>query len=328
MPSSAGKQQDAANNLTSSTANVTVAIGVGSPAGGTLSGTATVAAVSGTATVAAVSGTATFSGLSIDKAGTGYKLDASSAGVTGASSSAFNITAGAPSSVALAGAVTDLTSGDSRDYTATVKDAAGNTVTGFSGDVTFAKTTGAGTVSGLGTQAASAGVATKTLTGVLVGSITIKASIGTGPSLIDSNTLTFTVVHGAPSSVALAGAVTDLTSGDSRDYTATVKDAAGNTVTGFSGVATRPSSAVAGTVSGLGTQAASAGVATKTLTGDLVGSITIKASIGTGPSLIDSNTLTFTVVHGAPTHLAVSSQPNASYSADDAISVGVSVQDA
>src|SRR5205807_392216 len=131
-------------------------------------------------------------------------------------------------------AVTDLTSGDSRDYTATVKDAAGNTVTGFSGADTLTKATESGTVSVLRTQAASAGVATKTLTGVLVGSITIKASIGTGPSLIDSNTLTFTVSPVSPYTTLFRSAVTDLTSGDSRDYTATVKDAAGNTVTGFS----------------------------------------------------------------------------------------------
>src|SRR5260370_23198247 len=75
---------DAFNNLTSSTANVTLAIGT-NPGGGTLSGTTT---------VAAVSGVATFSNLSINKTGTGYTLAASSGALTGATSNTFNITAG------------------------------------------------------------------------------------------------------------------------------------------------------------------------------------------------------------------------------------------
>src|SRR5207244_996220 len=73
------------NTATGFTGNVTVAIGA-NPSGGTLAGTAT---------VAAVSGVATFSGLSIDKAGTGYTLVASSSGLTDPTSTAFNITAGA-----------------------------------------------------------------------------------------------------------------------------------------------------------------------------------------------------------------------------------------
>src|SRR5207244_2698341 len=71
------------NTATGFTGNVTVAIGA-NRSGGTLAGTAT---------VAAVSGVATFSGLSIDKAGTGYTLVASSSGLTDPTSTAFNITA-------------------------------------------------------------------------------------------------------------------------------------------------------------------------------------------------------------------------------------------
>src|SRR5207244_1006825 len=66
------------NTATGFTGNVTVAIGA-NPSGGTLAGTAT---------VAAVSGVATFSGLSIDKAGTGYTLVASSSGLTDPTSTA------------------------------------------------------------------------------------------------------------------------------------------------------------------------------------------------------------------------------------------------
>ncbi len=73
---------DANDNLTSSTASVTVAIGT-NPGGGTLAGTLT---------RAAVAGTATFNDLSIDKAGVGYTLTAASTGLTGATSGAFDIT--------------------------------------------------------------------------------------------------------------------------------------------------------------------------------------------------------------------------------------------
>ena len=77
---------DASNNLvTSSTRNVTLAIGT-NPSSGTLSGTTT---------VAAVGGIATFSNLSINNAGNGYTLVASSALPTPASTTAtstlFNI---------------------------------------------------------------------------------------------------------------------------------------------------------------------------------------------------------------------------------------------
>src|SRR5439155_1237644 len=77
--------QDALGNTDPSfVGNVSVALGT-NPAGGTLSGTAT---------VAAVSGEASFAGLSIDRVGTGYTLTAAGGGLTGGPSVAFNITPG------------------------------------------------------------------------------------------------------------------------------------------------------------------------------------------------------------------------------------------
>ena len=76
---------DAFGNVATGMTSVTLAIG-SNPSGGTLSGTAT---------VAASSGMATFAGISIDKAGSGYTLVASSAALTGATSASFNVTAGA-----------------------------------------------------------------------------------------------------------------------------------------------------------------------------------------------------------------------------------------
>ena len=75
--------QDAGGNTaTGFTATITIAIGA-NPAGGTLSGTKT---------IAAVGGTATFADLSIDKAGPGYTLQATSGTVTPAASAQFTIT--------------------------------------------------------------------------------------------------------------------------------------------------------------------------------------------------------------------------------------------
>ena len=61
--------------------------------------------------------------------------------------------------------------------TATIQDAAGNTVTSDNSTVVaFAKASGAGTVTGTGNDTAVAGVATKTITGALVGSVTMEAT--------------------------------------------------------------------------------------------------------------------------------------------------------
>ena len=83
-----------ANRVTTSTANITLAIANNPPGTGILSGTAT---------AAAASGVATFTGLSIDKAGAGYTLAASSIGLTGATSAAFTITTGLAARLAILG---------------------------------------------------------------------------------------------------------------------------------------------------------------------------------------------------------------------------------
>ena len=113
--------------------------------------------------------------------------------------------------------------------TATIQDAAGNTVASDnSTSVDFTKQSGVGTVTGTGTATASSGVATKTITGALAGSVTMQAAAG---GLTTGTLGAFNVVHGAATQIALTGAVTDLTSGATRVLTATIQDAAGNTVT-------------------------------------------------------------------------------------------------
>ncbi len=125
-PSVTVRIEDSFNNLTASTASVTVAIGT-NPGGGTLSGTLT---------HAAVAGVATFNDLSIDKSGIAYTLSAASAGLTGATSGAFNITAAAAHHFLVA-APAQATAGNSFTVTVTAQDSFNNTATGYTGTAHF-----------------------------------------------------------------------------------------------------------------------------------------------------------------------------------------------
>ena len=304
-------------------------------------------------------------------------MEATSAGLTTGTLGAFTVVHGAADQIELTGATTNLASGAARVLTATIQDAAGNTVTSDNSTVvSFAKASGAGTVTGTGNDTAVAGVASKTITGDLVGSVTMEATSAglttgtlgaftvvhgaaadivltgatdqpdlrrhprphrdaegrrrqhrdlrqldrrrlrqglrrrhrhrhrhrhrrrgrrhedrhrrarrlrtmeaTSAGLTTGSLGAFTVVHGAAADIVLTGATTNLTSGANRVLTATIKDAAGNTVTSDnSTVVTFTKASGAGTVTGTGNDTAVAGVATKTITGALIGSVTMEAA--------------------------------------------------
>jgi hypothetical protein len=170
---------DVLNNLTTSTANVTLAIG-NNPSAGTLSGTTT---------VAAVNGTATFSDLSINNIGVGYTLAASSTGLAGTVSNAFNIV----SASAVSGTKTVSGSyviGQTVTYTITL----GNSSPGAQLDNPgneFADTLPAGLLlvsasATSGTPVATVATNTVTWNGAIAGNssvtITIQATINAGTS--------------------------------------------------------------------------------------------------------------------------------------------------
>src|ERR1035437_9463425 len=103
------------------------------------------------------------------------------------------MTIGAAAQLVLSGATTNLASGSPRTLTATIEDAGGNTVTSggsSSLQVTFTQAAGAGSVAGLASATAAAGIANLSVTGNGGGSITLGAS-AVGPGT--SNTLTFTI---------------------------------------------------------------------------------------------------------------------------------------
>src|SRR5437016_4051858 len=145
------------NTATGFTGDVTLTISVNASGG----------ALHGTIPVAAAAGIASFADLSVDKAGTGYTLTASSGQLTRATSNAFNIEAPPPPPATHLGFRQQPTSTEAGAaitpaVTVAALDAAGNTVTGFTGNVTLAIGTNpsGGTMTGRGPVAAVSGVAT------------------------------------------------------------------------------------------------------------------------------------------------------------------------
>ena len=109
-------------------------------------------------------------------------MEATAAGLTTGTLGAFTVVHGAATQISLTGSTANLTSGATRVLTATIQDAAGNTVTTDNTTVVnFTKASGAGTVTGTGNATAAAGVATKTITGQLVGSVTMEATSAASP---------------------------------------------------------------------------------------------------------------------------------------------------
>jgi alpha-tubulin suppressor-like RCC1 family protein len=141
------------NTVTRSNTRVTVTLG-SSPPDGTLSGTAS---------VAAVDGVATFSNLSLDKSGKGYTLNANATGLGGATSSPFNVTY-APSMLSFE--VQPSTTGSGQLITpavqVAVQDLERDTVENASASVTVGIGTNpsGGTLAGTTTVAVVNGVAT------------------------------------------------------------------------------------------------------------------------------------------------------------------------
>src|SRR5207249_3480815 len=212
-----------------------------------------------------------FSTLSIDRAGSGYTLAAGAAGPAGTTSAPFDITSAPATRLVFTVQPTTTTAGAaiSPAVQLTVHDALGNTVTGFTGDVTLTITTGTGTsgarLSGTTTAAAVAGVATfSTLSVDKSGTgYTLSATAG---SLSGTTSAAFAVTPGSAAPLAFTTQPSSTTAGAAITPAArlTALDAGGNPVPRFSravAVATGTSPA-GGALSGTATAAAVAGVAT------------------------------------------------------------------
>jgi hypothetical protein len=236
-------------------------------------GTGTAGAIlSGTVTANAVAGVATFANLSIDNSGTGYRLSAVAAGVSGATSTPFTVNPGAAARVTFtvhpgsAASATIIPGATGPTVQTTVRDALGNPVKTFNGNVTIAILTNpaGGVLSGTTTVAAANGVAN-------FNDLTIdKASAGyrlgiSAAGLAPDTSNAFSVSAGQATSLLFTVQPSNATAAASISpaIRVTAFDAQGNQATGFTGnvtlaIANNPGG---GALSGITTVGAANGVA-------------------------------------------------------------------
>jgi uncharacterized protein (TIGR03382 family) len=314
---------DAFDNDTASTANVTVAL-ASNPAGGTLAGTTT---------VAAVSGIATFGNLSIARVGTGYTLAASSTSLTGATSSAFDITPNVPYRVIITQQPSDIIAGGTMTppVQASLYDRYGNAVTAATNAVTVSlgNNPSGGTLSGTTTVNAVGGVAS--FANLSVDRVGLNYTLVAGASgLFADNSVGFDVRVGPPAQLAFTASPTgNVTSGSAFTARVAVRDAGGNVVTGTPTQVTLSLINAPGAIlSGTTTATTVNGVATFSgLSVDKAGSGYMLQADATG--LPAASSPAFGVAAGAPTALAFTGQPgNSTAGAAIAPAVSVTVRDA
>jgi hypothetical protein len=219
---------DRFNNLTTSGANVSVAIGT-NPNSGTLSGTTT---------QAASSGIATFGDLSINKAGMGYTLGASDGSLGVATSSSFTIKPAAADHLAFGVQPSNSTAGVAISPAVTVKvlDRFGNLATGDTSSLTMAIGTNpsGGTLSGTQTMSAVGGVATfSTLSIDKAGTgYTLTASDGSLTGAVSNPFNVTSSQQGATSTVVSSSANPAAVFGQPITFTAAVSAVSGQIPTG------------------------------------------------------------------------------------------------
>jgi hypothetical protein len=315
------------NVVTGNTSNVTVAISNdgSDPGGGTLSGTAT---------VAAVNGVATFTTLSINDAGTGYTLKATDGVLTAATSTAFNV-ASTATKLIFSTEPTNTTAGVTMSsVVVTIEDGNGSVVTNNTSNVTIAIGTnppGNGVLSGTLTVAAVNGVATfSTLSINKAGTgYTLTAADG----LLSGATSTTFNVAGPASKLAFTTQPQSTTATVTMAaVVVTVEDASGNVVTNNTSsvtlaIGTNPPGN--GVLSGTLTVAAVNGVATfSTLGINKVGTGYTLTATDAGLTNPTATSNTFNITVGPSYQLAFTTEPPASTTAGVAMtSFAVSVED-
>lgn len=186
---------DAQGNLVTN-ADRTVSLSLqGGPGGATLSGSTS---------TSTDDGVATFSNLSVNQAGSGYRLVASSSGLSGATSDPFTVSTGAATNLVFTVQPSAADAGEAISPAVRVeaRDAAGNAVTGFSGQVTIGIASGpsGAVLGGNTTVAATAGVATfSDLTLDRAGTYTLRA---TATGLSQATSSSFSVGAGSAANVS------------------------------------------------------------------------------------------------------------------------------
>jgi type II secretory pathway pseudopilin PulG len=197
--------QDSGGNVVT-TANVTVNL---VPSGGTSSSCTGLTAVAGVVDVA----NCTFAGV----VGMNYTLTASATGLISAISNPFWPSGPGPASqIVLTGCSLSVLSGTPCTVSANIEDNYGNLETAYNSSVTFAQTSGSGSVTGLAAETAVGGVASDVLTGLNWGPVVIDAS----GDAVTSNPMTVQVAGITTTSVVSNANPADV--GQQVTYTTTV----------------------------------------------------------------------------------------------------------
>jgi type II secretory pathway pseudopilin PulG len=208
------KVEDSAGNVvTYSTATISL-----TSSGGTLSSCTGLTAAAGVVNLS----NCTFAGV----VGTHYHLIATWGLITATSTDIWPTGPGKPSQIVLSGCSASIVSLTTCAATATIEDVYANVETlDNSSVVTFAQTSGSGSVTGLGPVTVTGGVANITLTGSIRGPATVVASSGS----LSSNPLVITV--NAATSVTVTSSANPSVVGQPVTYTATVAVTAPNSGT-------------------------------------------------------------------------------------------------
>ena len=298
--------RDQFGNLTSATNSVAMAIGT-NPAGGTLSGTTS---------VAAVNGVATFSTLNINKAGNGYTLSATSGTLTVATSTSFNITPTTATQLAFTQQPSNATAGVA--VTPAVKvtalDGSGNIAAGFTGAVSLSVAGGPSGATLTGATAnAVAGVATFTTLSVNKAGTGYTLSALSG-ALTGPPSTAFDVGPAAASKLVFSQQPSNATAGAAISPTVAViaQDQFGNTATSFAGLVTLAITSGTGTpdavLSGKTATAASGAAIFPALSIDKAGAGYTLSATATGTT--GATSTAFSVSAGAASQLVFTQQPS------------------
>ena len=223
-------------------------------------------------------------------------ITVAASGLTSASAT-LTVAAGEPVKLLLVPGNTNTTAGVAVNYTATIQDASGNTVSTADTPITFSVSGVSATFSPTSPVTPTAGVASSTLTATTMGNATITA---TAAGLTSASAM-LTVAAGAPAKLTLAPGNANTQAGVAVSYTATIQDASGNTIGSANSAISFSVSGVAGTFGPSSSITPTAGIAVSSLTPTTVGNATITV---TAAGLI-SATATLTVTAGAPARLAL-----------------------
>ena len=300
-------QDSYGNVVTSNTSAVTIAVQSGP--GGLTSGS--------TLTATAVNGVATFSNLILNTAGT-YTLKVTDGTLFSSTTGNIVISAGAASAVVLAQVPTTGTAGSQlASFTATIKDAYGNTVTSNTSTVTIAVTTGPGGFTSGSTLTASAVSGVATFSNLTLNTAGTYIFTATDPSL--TSAITGNIVIGAAAASKLAFTQVPTTGMAGTLLTAlkvAIQDSYGNVVTSnTSAVTIAMQSGPSGFTFGQVTATAASGVATfSNLILNIAGTYTFKATDGsltfatTGNIVISAAAASAVVLAQVPTTGTVGSK--------------------